>query len=223
MYVTFKKEFIEQQYTFDDLFDSLYAGTTELLTNTEPHTTYHTTTLSLPMRHITPRIRTELEKMEHVLDTIMQKVTDITQEDMSEHYTTFQIPKRSGGLRRIDAPKQELMSLLSEIKDIFHYKLGALAHEQAYAYIQGRSCKMALEQHQKNASKYFAKYDVKDFFSRLYKRIYYTPVTTNISLLSPHTTLRQNTKDYRHLFTQQRITTRNTDVTTFNKHHNDTV
>lgn len=66
--------------------------------------------------------------------------------------------------RRIDKPNEQLMIALRELKNIFEFDFGALYHTSAYAYIQGRQAKMALEKHQKNESRWFAKYDFTNFF-----------------------------------------------------------
>lgn len=79
-------------------------------------------------------------------------------------YETFYIPKKSGGLRRIDAPKQELMDALRRLKTIFETSFGALYHTSAFAYIKGRSIIDCLKRHQANESKWFGKYDLHNFF-----------------------------------------------------------
>lgn len=79
-------------------------------------------------------------------------------------YHTFHIPKRSGGLRRIDAPLGDLMDALCELRDILQIKMGAMYHTSAYAYVEGRSTVDAIEKHRSNDSKWFLKTDFKDFF-----------------------------------------------------------
>jgi len=79
-------------------------------------------------------------------------------------YRSFSIPKRSGGLRPIDAPNEELASALRDLKAIFENKLFASYHTAAFAYIKGRCTKDALERHQKNDSRWFLKLDFSNFF-----------------------------------------------------------
>ena len=84
--------------------------------------------------------------------------------EQNKTYTTFHIPKASGGCRTIEAPSENLKikqrKLLNLLKD--NYKL--LESPWAYAYIKNTCALDALKEHQKNKSKYFLKLDIKDFF-----------------------------------------------------------
>jgi RNA-directed DNA polymerase len=86
------------------------------------------------------------------------------QADRKSLYHTFHIPKSSGGLRRIDAPQPELMNALRELKMLFEQHMFALYHTTAFAYVRGRSTVDAIKRHQRNESKWFAKFDFADFF-----------------------------------------------------------
>ena len=79
-------------------------------------------------------------------------------------YHTFHIPKKSGGLRQIDAPNDELMDALRCLKTIFENDCCALYHTSAFAYIKGRSTIAAVKRHQVNNSQWFGKYDLSNFF-----------------------------------------------------------
>lgn len=79
-------------------------------------------------------------------------------------YYEFYIPKKSGGLRRIDAPNDNLKEQLSKLVDIFKNDFCALYHTSAFAYIEGRCTIDALKRHQSNNSKWFGKYDLSNFF-----------------------------------------------------------
>lgn len=83
---------------------------------------------------------------------------------VNEHYTTFHIPKKTGGYRRIDAPDNELKAYLTNFKIYFEDTLHVLPHDCAHAYVKGRSTKTDLEVHQANQSNWFLKLDLKDFF-----------------------------------------------------------
>ena len=81
-----------------------------------------------------------------------------------ELYHTFHIPKKSGGLRKIDAPNAELMDALRRLKTIFEEDFHALYHTSAFAYVKKRSTLDAIKRHQANESKWFGKYDLSNFF-----------------------------------------------------------
>lgn len=81
-----------------------------------------------------------------------------------ELYREFYIPKKSGGLRKIDAPKTELMDALRTLKTIFEEDFKALYHTSAFAYIKKRSTIDCVKRHQMNESKWFGKYDLHNFF-----------------------------------------------------------
>lgn len=84
--------------------------------------------------------------------------------DRHSLYHEFFIPKKSGGLRKIDAPNDELMNALRELKLIFENDFGALYHTSAFAYIKNRSTVDCVRRHQMNESKWFGKYDLSNFF-----------------------------------------------------------
>lgn len=80
-------------------------------------------------------------------------------------YTTFHIPKKSGGLRRIDAPCDELKDALRELGVILKGQFFALYHTSAFAYVNKRWTMDALKKHQDNASKWLLKIDFSNFFN----------------------------------------------------------
>jgi retron-type reverse transcriptase len=86
------------------------------------------------------------------------------EEDMSIHYHSFLIPKKSGGQRQIMAPNPELKQYLREFVDIIQNDFHILFHDSAYAYTKGRSTADAIVKHQQNESQWFLKIDLKDFF-----------------------------------------------------------
>lgn len=109
-----------------------------------------------------------------------EKHAALFEKERSELYHSFSIPKRSGGLRRIDAPKSELMDALRELKWIFEDGFGAMYHTSAFAYVKGRSTLDAVKRHQGNESKWFAKFDLHNFFGsttqdfviKMFRKIY---------------------------------------------------
>lgn len=79
-------------------------------------------------------------------------------------YREFHIPKKSGGLRKIDAPEPELMDALRRLKTIFEENFKALYHTSAFAYVKHRSTIDCIKRHRANESKWFGKYDLSNFF-----------------------------------------------------------
>ena len=91
--------------------------------------------------------------------------------NLNESYETFKIPKHSGGFREIDAPNDELKVIQKRIAKFITNKLKYLPSNNAYGFTKNRNCKLAMEQHQKNGSKYFLKLDIHDFFNSTTKEI----------------------------------------------------
>lgn len=98
------------------------------------------------------------------LENFNETTEELRKKDRHELYHTFYIPKKSGGLRRIDAPLPELMEQLRRLKGIFEDKFHVLYHTAAFAYIKQRCTLDAIKRHQMNESKWFGKYDLHNFF-----------------------------------------------------------
>ena len=93
-----------------------------------------------------------------------ESTAELREQPRKSLYHTFHIPKKSGGLRRIDAPNDDLMDALRQLKTIFEVNFHALYHTNAFAYIKGRSTVDAVKRHQLNQSRWFGKFDLHDFF-----------------------------------------------------------
>ena len=110
---------------------------------------------------------------EYVLNMKLQqfnhKYAELMEQDRHSLYRTFYVPKSSGGLRRIDAPNEDLMYALNELKYLFETAFHAryIYHTSAFAYIHGRSTISCVKKHQANASKWFGKFDVHNFFGSI--------------------------------------------------------
>lgn len=120
--------------------------------------------------YLTNTVKTEIRqkycapKLIQILETFNAKYADLFEKDRKSLYREFYIPKRKGGLRRIDAPNDELMTALRDLKNILEKHFGALYHTSAFAYIKGRSTLDAVKKHQKNESRWFLKTDFSQFF-----------------------------------------------------------
>lgn len=93
-----------------------------------------------------------------------QSVEHLRSQKREALYRPFYIPKKSGGLRRIDAPSPELKDALRRLKTIFEEDFHTLYHTSAFAYIKGRCTIDAVKRHQANNSRWFGKLDLHDFF-----------------------------------------------------------
>jgi hypothetical protein len=108
--------------------------------------------------------RTPVGEMIRLLSMFNRSKEALFTQDRASLYHTFHIPKSSSGLRRIDAPRPELMTALRELKVLFETHMFALYHTTAFAYVRKRSTIDALKRHQRNESKWFLKLDFADFF-----------------------------------------------------------
>lgn len=84
--------------------------------------------------------------------------------NLSTHYRKFFIPKKTGGMREINAPDDDLMNCLTELRQLLVSRFYASHHAAAYAYVEGRSTRDAVAVHQYNQSKWFLKLDLSKFF-----------------------------------------------------------
>lgn len=120
--------------------------------------------------HFAPRLNERLTENAHaseladVLETFVRENEKLYEQTRSKLYNTFYIAKRSGGLRRINAPLEELMAALRDLKKIFETQFSALYHTSAFAYVRNRSTIDAVKKHQMNSSRWFLKTDFSDFF-----------------------------------------------------------
>lgn len=98
----------------------------------------------------------------HIFNESVAELREVPRDTL---YHTFLIPKKSGsGMRRIDAPNDELKDALRRLKTIFEENFKALYHTSAFAYVRGRSTVDAVKRHQLNKSRWFGKFDLHDFF-----------------------------------------------------------
>ena len=159
VYITVKMSPIYHQMTLEEFLFQSYQGSAIINPNLTNTRTYEFERAS---EHFTSKISTE--HLIHKLVAYNQSVTDLRRQERSSLYETFYIPKKSGGLRRIDAPKPELMDALRRLKTIFEEDFHALYHTSAFAYVKKRCTVDAVKRHQKNNSKWFGKLDLHDFF-----------------------------------------------------------
>lgn len=161
-YITIPKSPKKYQITFDDILNGVNLSALEAM---DLKNTYDTITLW--RENLSPQLlqNVDIAEMINCLKAFNIKYENLIKtQNKATLYRSFKIPKRSGGLRQIDAPNDELMAALRELKYIFELKLYANYHTSAFAYIKGRSTIDAVKRHQKNNSKWFLKLDFHNFF-----------------------------------------------------------
>ena len=159
VYITVMQSPIYHQMTLEEFLFQNFQAPTILNTNVSNTRTYAYETVS---EHFTSRIDTDA--LIRKLVRFNEQTEALRTQERSTLYETFHIPKKSGGLRRIDAPKPELMNALRNLKTIFEEDFHALYHTSAFAYVKNRCTVDAVKRHQKNNSKWFGKLDLHDFF-----------------------------------------------------------
>lgn len=101
------------------------------------------------------------EKFQYILD------------NKSKHYHTFQIPKRSGGMRDIKEPVGDLKEIQRRICYTMKSQLKVLPHNCCHGFVKYRRCLSAMQVHQANESMWFLKVDLKNFFPSISSGLIY--------------------------------------------------
>ena len=170
IYVTVPQSPSTHQMTLEELFSgadfSRYCRTNEGNTVTRVADAWKITELCRKKPWLQDSAYGFAAQMERAFGNFNEAHKNLKSVDRQELYDTFFIPKASGGLRRIDAPKPELMLALRDLKDIFENVCGAssMYHTSAFAYIRGRSTIDSIKKHQQHGSKWFLKLDCHGFF-----------------------------------------------------------
>lgn len=159
-YITVNIEPKVYQLTFDDILNGCTEASFAPAKDTRDTRTWLTNSINPVLLD-----KTNFRAMYEALAAFNEKYAAlIAVEDKSALYRSFKIPKRSGGLRKIDAPQDELMLALRELKAILEKKFYASYHTAAFAYVHGRSTIDSVKRHQANNSRWFLKMDAKGFF-----------------------------------------------------------
>lgn len=160
VYITVKQSPMYKQMSLEDFLFNIESKPQTLINpNTSNTRTYE-------VEYVSERFSSlfDIDKLIDKLVNFNSSVENLKRIPRQELYNTFHISKRSGGLRRIDAPNPELMDALRRLKTIFEQDFKALYHTSAFAYVSGRSTISAIKRHQQNESKWFGKYDLSNFF-----------------------------------------------------------
>lgn len=159
-YITVNREPRMRQITIDDILNGIDESKLVLQKDTRDTTTWKVDSISQKLIE-----KTDFEAMQTALMEFVCKYKDlISVQDKSSLYWSFKIPKRSGGLRQIDAPHDDLKKALYELKFILEKKFYMSHHTTAFAYVRGRSTIDSVKRHQQNNSRWFLKTDMRHFF-----------------------------------------------------------
>lgn len=159
-YITVNREPRSYQFTFDDILYGIDESKLALQKDTRDTTTWKVDEIKNELIE-----KTNFYEMQAALMDFVDRYKElIAVEDKSTLYRSFKIPKRSGGLRQIDAPNDELKKALYELKFIFEKKFYMSYHTSAFAYVHGRSTIDSVKRHQQNNSRWFLKTDMRHFF-----------------------------------------------------------
>lgn len=159
IYLTVMQSPIYHQMTLDELLFGEGVPMGLVNNNTANTRTYETLSLSDKFRS-----RVDIDGIINKFADFNNSVEGLRNQDRHSLYREFPIPKRSGGVRIIDAPKPELMEALRRLKYILENDCGVLYHTSAFAYVKNRCAVDAVKRHQSNESKWFGKFDLSNFF-----------------------------------------------------------
>lgn len=159
VYITVRQKPATRQMTLDEFLSNSFREDDYIY---HSNTNTRTYVVDRPGYRLLEKIN--VPAMIRELQTFNKETEHLRHVDRSELYHSFSIPKRSGGLRRIDAPNPELMNALRKLKTIFEHDFGILYHTSAFAYVHGRCTVDAVRRHQHNESKWFGKFDLSNFF-----------------------------------------------------------
>lgn len=158
-YITIQQSPIYYQLTLDDILDGAVDVSKMVVPNVTNTRTHFKANLNENFLN-----KFDFDAMICVLEKFNEQHTNLFEADRQSLYETFHIPKKSGGLREINAPVPELMDALRQLKTIFEVNMFASYHTSAFAYVKGRCTIDSIKRHQQNESKWFAKLDFSNFF-----------------------------------------------------------
>ena len=158
-YVTMKQSPAYHQLTFEEVLGGAVSTPTMVSKNESNTRTWFKMNLDQKFLDLF-----DFDAMIATLQDFYNRHKNLYEVDRQSLYDKFFIPKKSGGLREINAPQPELMDALRELKRIFEEQMFALYHTSAFAYVKDRSTIDAVRRHQQNESNWFLKTDFSNFF-----------------------------------------------------------
>lgn len=158
-YITLPQAPIHYQLSFEEILAGAVDVSKMIIPNTTNTRTHYRKILKDDFLN-----KFDIDGMISILQQFNSQHSKLFEADKKTLYRTFHIPKKSGGLREINAPVPELMNALRDLKTIFETNMFALYHTSAFAYVKGRCTVDCIKRHQHNESKWFVKLDFSDFF-----------------------------------------------------------
>ena len=160
IYVTVRQKTREKQISWLDLIGEEEIPVSDFVSSGSAGT------VTRVLEEATPELLRgiNVEEMINVLKRFNESHKNLFEVKRETLYRHFSIPKKTGGLRPIDAPCDELQNALEELRLILTNKFGVLYHTAAFAYIPNRSTIQNDMKHLKNESNWYYKTDVSGFF-----------------------------------------------------------
>ena len=162
IYVTTRQKEKEKQISWLDLIEE-----DESVLVSSLGTTGSAGTITRMLPEATPELLSKInvDYMINVIKKFNEVHEELFTKERNSLYRYWFIPKKSGGgMRRIDAPCDELQNALDEIRIILTEKFGVLYHTGAFGYVKGRSTIQTVRKHQVNESNWFYHTDASGFF-----------------------------------------------------------
>ena len=160
-YITAMQHRRPKQITIEDI----------LFGEEDPYNAYENETESSSTATVTksfPTISDEIRSKVNVdaiigwLKRFNESNADLFETNRKDLYTSWMIPKATGGFRQIDAPCPKLQNQLQRLAIFLKEDCGVLYHTSAFAYINGRSIVDNVQKHV--GSNWFLKTDFSGFF-----------------------------------------------------------
>lgn len=129
------------------------------------------TTLAITHEHILKYACSKLNRDMIAFYAFLKKEYSPFADHAEELYTTFRIPKASGGTREIKAPIDELKCIQKEFTRFMHNDCKLIYHDAVHSFTRKRNCKTALLSHQERHARWFLKLDIHDFFGSCTKEL----------------------------------------------------
>ena len=159
-YITMMQSPSYHQITFEEILSGNVNISGHMINRNESNTRTHFSKV-VPQKFLD---RFDFRAMIDALISFNNQYEDLFRVERATLYDRFYIPKKSGGLREINAPVPELMTALRNLKTLLETKMFALYHTSAFGYVPQRCAVDAVKKHQVNHSHWFLKIDFSNFF-----------------------------------------------------------